>query len=370
VIQEELVRLLRGRAVERLKTAKADGLFLFRRSNLLGFLGLPLEPSDRLVCGLVNSDGRAAVVVPAFEAEAARHCRCVERVVTWEEHEDPFAAVAETAKTLGLGGGRILMDDYTWLRTLGALKKAMPKARLDEDGDTIGGARIVKHETEIEAIRAACGDVAKVYAFVEPRLQAGVSEAALWEDTARHLRQSGVDQVCLLIQGGETASEPHASAGDRLLAAGDAVVVDCVCVKNGFHGDLTRSFAVGQPSDEVRMAYRVVRAAQQTAIQTIRPGVSCEEVDAAARSLIERAGLGRFFTHRLGHGIGLDGHEPPYLRQGNPQKLEAGMCVTVEPGVYVPGRFGIRIEDVVAVTAEGCEVLSKDLPTDVSPPLA
>jgi len=370
VIRSDLVRVLRVRLLEQLEAAGADGLFVFRDSNLLGFCGLPLGPSDRLVCGLVNRGGEAAVVLPAFEAEVARDCDCVDRVTAWEEHEDPFAALAQTAEALGLGTGRILLDSHTWLHTRQSLKKALPRASLEADGEVIGAVRIAKHPQEVEAIRAACQDAAETYAFLGPRLREGLSETDLCEDAARHLRQSGSNPVCLLIQGGQTASVPHAAAGNRRIVEGDAVVVDCVCRKHGYHGDLTRTLAVGRPADEVRAAYRVVRTAQQAAINMIRPGVSCEAVDAAARSVIEQAGLGRFFTHRLGHGIGLDGHEPPYLRRGNPQMLAPGMCMTVEPGVYVPGRFGIRVEDVVVVTDAGCEVLSKDLATGVSPALA
>ncbi len=370
MIRQGLAPLLRGRLVERLAASKADGLFLFQGSNLLGFCGLPLGPSDRLVCGLLNRDGRAAVVLPAFEAELAGGCTGVDLVAAWEEHEDPFAVVSRTARTLGLDSGRILLDGHTWLDTFAALKAALPKATLEQDGDVIEAVRITKHPAEIEAIRAACEDTARVHAFIEPQLRAGVSEVDLWEEAARHLRRTGVNVNCLLVQAGCTASVPHAPAGARLTTEGDVVVVDCVCARNGYHGDLTRTFAIGQPPEEARTAYRAVRAAQQAAMELIRPGASCETVDAAARSVIARAGLDRYFTHRLGHGIGLDGHEPPYLRQGNRQTLEPGMCVTVEPGVYVPERFGIRIEDVVAVTGTGCEILSKDLATDVSPSLA
>jgi Xaa-Pro aminopeptidase len=144
------------------------------------------------------------------------------------------------------------------------------------------------------------------------------------------------------------------------------VIVDFVARRFGYHGDMTRTFSVGAVSDEIVSAYSAVREAQAAAIAAIKPGVTCEDVDRIARDVIEGEGLGDYFTHRLGHGIGLDVHEPPYLVQGNKQKLEIGMCVTVEPGVYVPDQFGIRIEDVIAVTENGCEILSASVPTDLS----
>lgn len=367
MIPTHLVVLLRKRLVEQLTAARADGLFLFQKSNLLGFCGLPLGPSDRLVCGLLNREGRAAVILPAFEAELAGACTKVDCIAAWEEHEDPFAAVANTARVMGLDAGRILLDGHTWLQTHAALKTALPKATLIADGCVVEAARIIKHASEIETIRLACEETAKTYAFVAGRIRSGVAEIDVAEETAQHLRRSGVQLCGLLLQTGQTASVPHAPAGARLIREGDPVVVDCVCTKHGYHGDLTRTLVVGEPDEALRAVYRVVRDAQQAAIGVIRPGVSCEKVDAAARSVIERAGFDRYFTHRLGHGIGLDGHEPPYLRRGNRQKLEPGMCVTVEPGVYLPGRFGVRIEDVVAVTSTGCEILSEGLATDISP---
>jgi D-alanyl-D-alanine dipeptidase len=180
------------------------------------------------------------------------------------------------------------------------------------------------------------------------------------------MREAGLSPWGELIQGGESASVPHQATGRRRFRDGDAVVVDLVCRRNSYLGDMTRTFAIGRPEADVRRAYAVVRSAQRAALEAVRPGVTCEAVDRAARVVIERAGLGEYFVHRLGHGIGLDGHEPPYFVDGSRRRLAPGMCVTVEPGVYVPGRFGVRIEDVVAVTPDGCEILTRMIPTDVS----
>ncbi len=345
---------------------KADGLLLFRETNILAFAGVPLGPSDRLICALLSRDGEIAFVVPAFEAEMAGGLPPGSRLVPWEEHEDPYAAVARGAAELGIECGRTLLDGYTWVDAHRQIEKALPKASLEVDSGVIERIRILKSWEEIDALRAACEDAGKIFPLVRDRLRPGVSEVDLAADILAKVRAAGVQPVGELFQGGPSASVPHKPTGRRQFSDGDAVIVDFWCRREGYFGDMTRTFALGRPDDEVCRAYRLVRDAQRAAIGRIRPGVACEEIDRTARSLIEAGGLGKYFCHRLGHGIGLDIHEPPYLVGGNKLRLEPGMCVTVEPGVYVPGRFGIRIEDVVVVTDDGCEVLSGAIPTDFS----
>lgn len=353
-------------AAEALAEVGSDGLLLFRGTNILAFCGVPLSPSDRLICGLLNRDGQIALVLPAFEADMADALPSGGRLVTWKEEDDPYVAVARAAEMLGISTGRILLDAHTWLCTQHRLGQALPKAELVVDPGVIRQVRITKSPEEIEAIRAACEDTGRIYPLISECLRAGISELELRREVLGRLELEGLTAVGDLIQGGENTSVPHRSAGHRQFQNGDTVIVDFVCRHEGYLGDLTRTFALGEPAEDIRRAYSVVRAAQRAAIESVRPGVACEDVDAAARSVIESAGLGEFFCHRLGHGIGLDVHEPPYLVQGNSKPLMEGMCMTIEPGVYVPGRFGIRIEDVVAVTSNGCELLSSTVPTDVS----
>lgn len=354
-------------AAEELRRRNADGLLVFRRSNILGFCGVALEPSDRLVCGLINRDGQVGFVVPAFEAGMASTLPPGSELVTWEEHEDPYAAAARAADNLGIAGGTILLDHFTWVETQRRLSAALHGARLVLDTDLIESIRIRKSPAEFAVLRAACEDTGRIYPLVSRRLAAGLSELELQYAVITDLRRGGVAPHGDLIQGGESASIPHQPSGPRRFREGDAVIVDFAATRDGYFGDMTRTFAIGEVSGEIKDAYRAVREAQAAAIAAIRPGVSCESVDQVARSIIERAGFGDYFVHRLGHGIGLDIHEPPYLVAGNAQVLRSGMCMTVEPGVYLPGQFGIRIEDVVAVVDSGCEVLSRAVQTDVSP---
>lgn len=354
------------RAARLMEPRNVDGLLVFRDSNILAFCGVPLAPSDRLVCGLVNRDRKIALVVPEFEADACRDLPAGSETFTWREDADPYQAVAAAARKLGIAAGNIVLDGYTWLDAESRLSGAMNGATLRRDTDIIQSVRIVKTPAEIDAIRAACTDTGKIFPLVRDAIRPGISELELRDAVLGRLANGSFKAVGELIQGGENAAIPHKPTGNRRFAAGDAVIVDFVAAHQAYVGDMTRTFSVGRPSTEIRRAYDVVRDAQHAAIDAVRPGITCEALDTAARRVIDAAGLGPYFIHRLGHGIGLDIHEPPFLVQGNGASLEAGMCMTIEPGVYVPGRFGIRIEDVVVVTPDGCDVLSGDVPTDVS----
>lgn len=354
------------RGARALRDLQADGLLLFRNSNLLAFTGVPLAPSDRLVCAFLSSDGRIAFVVPHFEADIVRSLPAGSPIMTWRESEDSYAAAASAAASIGLSKGRILVDPHTWIEAHSRLVAAMPGAALVRDVGVIESVRIRKSATEIAAMRAAAQDTGRIYSAMADVLRPGISELDALSEAMERLRGASVTRWGDLVQSGPSASVPHQRTSRRVMQRGDAVIVDFVAQREGYLGDMTRTFAVDSVSDEIYRAYGVVRDAQAAAIEAIRPGVTCEAVDQAARRVIESAGLGDYFVHRTGHGIGIDVHEAPYLVSGNKTVLEPGMVVTVEPGVYLPGRFGIRIEDVVAVTEGGHDVLSRDVPTDVS----
>ena len=370
VLRPAIDPLIVGQHLDRtagsLRAHGADGLFFFRESNLIGFCGVPLAPSDRLVCALVNAQGKLAFIVPSFEAAMTANLPAGSELLTWAEDEDPYAAVAEGARRLGLSSGTVFLDGHTWMETQARIGAALPRLRFALDPGVIESIRIAKSPEEVAAIRAACEHTGRIFPLVARRLRAGMSELELSRDVNDQLCADGVCPCGDLIQGGTSAAIPHQPTSPRVLRDGEAVIVDFVSRRDGYHGDMTRTFAIGRVREEIKRAYAVVRQAQRAAIESVRPGVTCETVDRAARSVIEAAGLGEYFVHRLGHGIGLDGHEPPYLVQGNRQVLEPGMCVTIEPGVYLRGEFGIRIEDVVVVTGDGCEVLSNGVATDVS----
>lgn len=342
--------------------ADVDGFLLFQPSSLLGFCGVPLSASDRLVCALVNQNGDSAVVLPSFERSAATGMR---KVFPWEEHEDPYGAIASAATSLGIASGRILLDCHTWIGVRDRLATCLQRAKFATDNGMLDRIRVIKSPEEIEAIRQACAHCSLVFDFVPSGLKPGITESQLYRSVSDRLVAEAAMAEIILIQSGPNAAVPHRLTGTRRIESDDAVIVDCVCKRNGYCGDMTRTYLPPAPMNGLRDAYDAVRQGHEAAIEMIRPGVTANDVDAAARSIIERAGFGSAFLHRLGHGIGLQGHEPPFIVHGSDEVLEAGMCFTVEPGIYVKDAFGVRIESVVTVTPDGCEVLSDMTPLDV-----
>src|SRR5919204_356023 len=268
---------------------------------------------------------------------------------------DPFAIVAET-----LDGERWAISDEARGAHVLALPRARPGLELEPLETALPLLRAVKDEDELERLRAAARSADAAFADVVELGFAGRTELQLAADLDRLLREHGHERVGFTIVGsGPNAASSHHDSGERRIERGDAVVMDFGGVLDGYWSDLTRTVFVGEPTAEQREVYEVVREAQRSAFDAIRPGVTCEAVDRAARSVIEAAGYHERFVHRTGHGIGLDLHEPPYIVEGNETVLQAGMTFSDEPGIYLEGRFGVRIEDQVAVTATGAERLNE-----------
>ncbi len=366
LIPDAIVREHQVRAAELMRARRIDALVVFRGTNILGFAGVPLEPSDRLVCAVLTADAEVELVCPAFESSIADPTPCRGRVRTWREHDDPHATLAEVLGQAGLDRAAIALDGYTWIAAAARIRAALPRAHVVDDPGVLESVRLIKSDAELDVMREAARATGRIYGIVKPILAPGISEVEAARRADAGFAALGYTPGHSLLQGGPNAAVPHQPSNARPIAEGDLVIVDYVAAQHSYLGDMTRTFAVGRPGEKARRAYRVVREAQRAAIAACRPGATCESVDAAARRVVEEAGLGEFFIHRTGHGIGLDVHEPPYLVAGNRQPLAAGMVVTVEPGVYVPGEFGVRIEDVVAVTPDGPRVLSDGVATDVS----
>jgi len=276
---------------------------------------------------------------------------------------------AEHLESVRVARAAIGVDGRIWLKAWYRLCKALPQARLCIAESLLREVRICKSPRMQEILRRAHRNGERFFLELRSLVRPGVSEQELYEEVTAKLGADG-PQPDAMIQSGPNGAVPHNPTAQRRLQQGDLVVVDSVLATDGFFSDLTRTYAVGAPPERARQAYETVRRAQAAAIEAARPGMACGELDRIARRIIEEAGFGPCFTHRLGHGIGIEVHEPPYLCPGNPEPLRPGMCVTIEPGIYVPGEFGVRIEDDVLITSDGCEVIRGDLPTDVSSALA
>lgn len=328
---------------------------------LTGYAPMPLE---RLTVLALAAGRDPVMIVPMLERPSALASPAGEamEIVGWTDAEDPYAM---TAGLLGPAHGRdtagaFAISDAAWASHVLGLERAAADIELVPQGEALPLIRAVKDADELERLRAAAHGADAAFAEVVRLRFAGRRELDVAGDIARLLRDHGHELVGFTIVGsGPNSASPHHDSGDRTIEPGDAVVMDLGGVAGGYWSDITRTVFVGEPTDEQRRVYDVVREAQEAAFAAIRPGVTCEAVDRAARAVIEDAGYGERFIHRTGHGIGIELHEPPYIVQGNGTPLEPGMTFSDEPGVYLPDRFGVRIEDQVEVTTEGAGRLNQ-----------
>ena len=255
--------------------------------------------------------------------------------------------------------GRFGISDSAWALHLLGLQRALPGSGYRALTECLPMMRAVKDASELARLAAAGAAADAVYGEITRGRFAGRRETDVAADLAGLLREHGHEQVDFTVVGsGPNGANPHHEAGDRVIEPGDAVVLDFGGLMFGYGSDTTRTVSVGEPAPEVREVHQVVRRAQQAAVDAVRPGMTCQDIDRTARRVITEAGYGERFIHRTGHGIGVTTHEPPYIIEGEQQQLVPGMCFSVEPGIYLAGRFGVRIEDIVTVTADGVRRLN------------
>lgn len=332
------------------------GLVITPGYDLRYLVGSRAQTFERLTALVLPAYGDPAIVVPRLELAALRESAVPDLGVAvhdWVDGDDPYRLVADA---LGGGGGP--------LRT--AVTDSMPALHLLPLADTLGAVpilatdvlrrlRMIKDVAEIDALRKAGAAIDRVHARVPEFLSPGRTEAEVAADIARAIVDEGHSEVAFIIVGsGPNGADPHHECSDRVLEVGDIVVVDIGGpYEPGYNSDSTRTYSIGEPAPEIARQYSVLQRAQRAAVEAVRPGVTAEQVDAAARDLLAAEGLADVFVHRTGHGIGLSVHEEPYIVAGNALPLEAGMAFSVEPGIYFQGHWGARIEDIVIVTADG-----------------
>ncbi|MEV7095280.1 Xaa-Pro peptidase family protein [Amycolatopsis sp. NPDC051045] len=348
-------RLDRARAAA--AAAGTDALLIAPGSDLRYLLGQAGGSFERLTTLVVPADGTPALVVPKLEAPGYADVPTDElgvELLTWVDGDDPYKLVADR---LGKPG-RVAVSDFTPALHVLALRAALGEAEQTLAGPVVRELRMRKDAAEIASLREAGAAIDRVHARVHEWLRPGRTEAEVGADIAAAIVEEGHLRADFVIVGsGPNGASPHHDVSDRVIEKGDVVVVDIGGpLPAGYNSDSTRTYAVGEPRDaDVAETYAVLQRAQAAAVAAVRPGVTAEQVDAAARDVITEAGFGEYFIHRTGHGIGLDVHEEPYIIAGNALPLEPGMAFSVEPGIYQPGRWGARIEDIVIVTAGGVE---------------
>ena len=313
-----------------------------------------------MTCLIVRADGDPSVVVPLLEQPAAAASPIGAAglaIHPWGESQDPYALVA----SLLPGARAVGLDDHMWAAKVLALRAAMPQTEQRLAGPVTGGLRMRKSADEVRALREAGAAIDAVHDRMGEWLVPGRTEAVVGRDIADAILGAGHATVdFVIVASGPNGASPHHEVSDRVITRGDPVVVDIGgTMPSGYCSDSTRTYAVGDPEPDFLAAYAVLLAAQEAACQWARPGVTAASVDAAAREVIEAGGYGEDFIHRTGHGIGLETHEEPYIVAGNELVLEPGMAFSIEPGIYRPGRFGSRIEDIVVCTEDGVERLNR-----------
>ncbi|AYY15470.1 aminopeptidase P family protein [Actinobacteria bacterium YIM 96077] len=350
-------RLARTRAAAR--AAGIDALLVTPGSDLRYLTGYDALPLERLTCLVLPADGPTRLVVPALERPAALESPASQldlEIRDWPETEDPVELVASMLP----GARRVGLNDHMWAEKVLRFRSAMPDAEQVLAGEVLSELRMRKDAAEVDALREAGQAIDRVHARISEWLRPGRTEAEVGRDIAEAIVAEGhVRADFVIVASGPNGASPHHEAGERVIERGDAVVIDIGgTTAAGYCSDETRTYVIGEPPDGFAERYDVLVRAQEAAVEHVRPGVSTESVDTVARDVLTDAGLGEYFIHRIGHGIGMDTHEAPYLVDGNTSPMEPGMTFSIEPGFYIPGQYGARIEDIVAVTDTGVERLN------------
>jgi Xaa-Pro aminopeptidase len=341
------------RAAEQADAAGLTGVLVAPGPDLVYLAGYaPVAITERLTLLALQKGRQPAMILPSLErpdAEGAPSAGTI-ALTEWVDGTDPFAMFAPVLDS----AGTYAISDSAWALQLLGLQNALPDTNYISMTAALPMLRAIKDAAELERLAAAGAAADKCFeAILEVRF-AGRKETEVAADLAKLLIDHGHSQVDFTVVGsGPNGANPHHEAGDRTIEVGDMIVLDFGGLKNGYGSDTSRTIHVGDPTDEEREVYEIVRAAQQAGYEAVRPGVACQDIDRACRRVISEAGYGEQFLHRTGHGIGVTTHEPPYMVEGETRPMQPGMCFSIEPGIYLAGRFGVRIEDIVTVTDDG-----------------
>jgi len=347
------------KVIEGMRNGGADALLLFPGTDIGYYTGFSIGMSERLAAALIPFDGEPVIIVNELERELREQKPWIKEVDVWLEHEDPVELLAENVERLGLAGAVIgVAQDAPW-GWVSRLQARLPGVHIVDASPYLSHERMVKTEQELDWMRMACAITDRALEEGFGQLHTGITERELASIISSELRARGGETGFAGVLFGEKAALPHGRSGESKLEPGQGILVDMGTKIHGYSSDLTRTVFYGEPSERQREIYEVVKETNQAAYEAVKPGVTCDALDTVARKVISDAGFGEYFIHRLGHGIGLNGHEPPYVVRNNNLELEPGMTFTIEPGIYIVGEVGVRVEDTVVCTPEGCERLTR-----------
>jgi Xaa-Pro dipeptidase len=359
-----------AKAQELMSRNGIDALVLTGGTSLRYFTGIHWYNSERLFTVVIPKSDKAFCVCPSFEEDRAReqlNAGPLEdaEVLTWHEDDSPFHLVAAGLKERGFSTGTLGIEERTPFVFSDGISQAAPALKLASATPVTAGCRMIKSAHELSLMSLANQATLKVYEAVYRALAPGMTQ-----EDAEKLIAAAYERVGFAgeasVQTGEYSALPHGSATPQTIREGTVVMIDDGCTVDGYNSDITRTFVIGKATDKMKRVFDIVHRAQAAALAAAKPGVPCQDVDAAARKVIADAGFGtdyNYFTHRLGHGIGMDGHEWPYLVRGNKLSLAASMTFSDEPGIYIRGEFGVRLEDDMHITETGAELFTPQSPS-------
>ncbi len=347
------------KAINLMKKRNIDALLLFPGVNLYYLTGFMIGLSERPTIALIPFNKEPVLIVPELEKELRGQKPWITNIEIWKEWENPFKLTANIINKMGLAESNIGVCEkapWGWIKNL---EKLLPKINFIDITDIINSLRMIKTPNEIEKIEKACNITSKAVKAAFESLQNGISELEVSHIIQNEMRKQKATPAFATVLFSERAALPHATSSNRKLRRGDIVLIDAGAIVDYYYSDLTRTIIYGKPTNKQEKIWKIVYKANQTAIKHIKPGIPCENIDQIARQIITNEGYGEYFIHRLGHGIGLEVHEHPYIVKGNKQPLQNGMTFTIEPGIYLKNQFGIRIEDTVLCTKQGPKILTK-----------
>jgi len=343
-----------------------NAVFIGAGTSLTYFTGMHWWNSERLTGVILPRSGEPVYVTPEFErGRTLEQIKLGNDVRGWQEDEDPYALVAQVLRGFGAASGTVGIEETVPFFRSKGIMDALPHATFVDAWPVTAGCRRIKSPAELALMRLANQTTLAVYEAVWKALAPGMTEDDIAGLVALAYARTGLRGSADVNIGKYTAS-PHGSDAPQRLTEGTPVIFDGGCRADGYTSDITRTVVLGQAGDDIRRVFDIVLKAQTSALQAARPGVAMEALDAAARKVIVDAGYGpdyTYFSHRLGHGIGMDMHEWDYLVRGNSHLLEPGMTFSDEPGIYIPDRFGVRLEDILHITADGAELLTPQSPS-------
>lgn len=346
-----------------LRTEGLEAVAVLPGPNLFYLTGLSFHLMERPVVGLFSASATPRLILPEFEQPKAEAAAVALELFSYGEQEGASLSAFQAGLSGMPADGHAVAVEPLRARfhELGLLQAASPQTRLVSGAGLLANLRMAKDSAELAAIRQAVDIAQQALVQTIPLIRLGMTEQELASELTVQLLRAGSEPeipFSPIVATGPNSAHPHAVPGDRQLGAGELLVIDWGATASGYISDLTRTYAVGEISQELAEVHRVVEQANAAGRAAAGPGVRCGEVDQAARAVITSAGYGEFFLHRTGHGIGLEAHEPPFIREGETTELAPGMTFTIEPGIYLAGRGGVRVEDNVVVTAEGSSSLT------------